>query len=392
MLITRIYSLSLLALAVSGTPIGAQLVVEKPSREAIIARFRHQDGLVRSMEAEFRVLHFGTPGEMIPLIKKYYELAGQPENQWKRAIFGEPMSDKDYVSQWWRKGRKERQEQQLITPSAKEASKRTIAYDGQLVRKLYDKGAFRGGIYALGSGDWNSELRLHPMEFLYEFYGMPYSELAARAKQFTVDQVKLNDKMCTRVTLGGLPISTGTSLALFFDAEWRLMQRDYYYNERKVQIVPGNTICRRHQFKDYRPHKDSSGEVIWFPYQVVYEYLIGQLPDGTTVMNHSQKIALSGIRFNTDIQEDRFVLPMPVGARIDIGHDVPKSAVPEGIVPWNSGLPALEPPQRSPKTRSVLLTFAGIVCMLFLSGACFILLHGLKKRGRPTNPTARLSQ
>ncbi len=327
---------------------------DPPSRDEVTARLRHQEGLVRSMEAEFETLHFATPQDMIPRIKEYCERIGMP-HLLKKCIIGEEISTNNSTSRWWRKNSKEREERHFHSPTPTAPAQETTAFDGQLIWRLYDKHeVVAGDIYTARSGHWNTLPRHNPMSFLYEHAGMAYSERAARAKQFLVEEVKLDGQSHTRVTLG-IPSS---KLVLYFDPEWRLAQRDHVFPntvfEKKEAVV------YRVRLKDYRRYEDASGETIWFPHQAIYHYYTGAMPEGSLIVNMTKTVTVKRIRFNVDIPDEMFVLQVPKGVPIRIGHDVPPSAIPEGVERWVPGKskPLDAPPQ--PKMGGVLWTSVGL--------------------------------
>jgi hypothetical protein len=84
----------------------------------------------------------------------------------------------------------------------------------------------------------------------------------------------------------------------------------------KVPSDPAERLYQKHVFADYRPHEDPSGETIWFPYQAVYTYHVGNLRDGTPVECNTDTIIVKRIAFNTEIPEERFVLSFPEGTTV----------------------------------------------------------------------------
>lgn len=345
---------------------------DPPSRDEIIARLRHQEGLVRSMEAEFETLHFGTPRDMIPRIKEHYQRVGRPD-RWERGVFDDAVSANNSTSRWWRKNLKEREERHFHSPTPTAPTKQTTAFDGQLVRRLYDRHEdVAGDIYTAKSGYWNSLPRLNPMSFVYEDAGLAHSERAARAKRFLVDKIKLDGKSHTRITLA----ITSTKLVLYFDPDWRLVQQDHIsFNP----VEQKEAIYSRVFLKDYRPYQDASGETIWFPHQAIVHHHTGSMPEGSLIVSRTKTVTVKSIRFNVDIPDDKFVLQMPKGVPIRIGRDVPASAIPEGVERYVPGTSRPPDPPPQPKMGGVLWTSVGIGGVLVLCGGCFILLRGRGK-------------
>ena len=296
-----------------------------PSREQVIARLKHQKGLIQSIEAVFEVVHLGTSKEMIPRIKEHYQRIGQAE-RWERGIFPEKIALTNYTSKWWRKGVREREEKTLHSGNIPEMVGSTTAFDGSLVRRVYDKNDKLGGeIHTVISSDWKSHPRKNPVSMLYENAGRLHSEAIPLAKIFHVDQVSLSGIRHTRITFGDEHFKLG----LYFSPDWRLVQQDRI----GITLFEKKEAVRcRVLLKDYRPYKDVSGETIWFPSQAIYYYYTGATTEDNPIVNRVETINIKHIRFNVDIQDDKFALQMPKGTPIRIGYDVPASAIPEGIV------------------------------------------------------------
>ena len=313
-----------------------------PSREQVIARLKHHEGQVQSIQAEFEVLHVDTSKEMVPRIMDYYQRVGKAD-RWNRGIFPDNMSSNNYDCKWLRKGTKEREEKILQSGSRSTLVGRTTAFDGRLLRIVYDRKEYLGGeIYTAKESNWNSMPRKTPMTILYEAYGQLFSDCMAAGSTFHIRSATLNGVPHIRVLFG----DEHNKLALYFDRDWRIVQHDRIgvaVYERK------EAITSRAFLKDYRAYKDANGETFWFPQQVVYQYFTGPTQEDNPMVNRTETLKIKHIRFNIDIPDDSFVLPMPKDVPIRIGKDVPASMVPEGIRRFDPAKAHQKQPSQPPK-------------------------------------------
>ena len=364
----------LLLLVINGCLVSLTHAADLPTKEQVIARLKHQGGLVKSFEAVVETTHAPTPKEVIPHIKNYFQRIGKPD-KWKMAFYDETIADKDYASKWWRKGLHVREEKTLRALEKKDpVIQFTTVSDGKLVRTIYYtdgvphlKGErLVGDITTVKSAHWNGMQRQNPMTLLYEDHGRPYSEIAASAKIFLIEGMNMNGHPHIRITLGS---NTSRRIALYFDSEWRLIQWDEIVDKNffeKKEMINLSVVLM-----DYQPHKDLSGETIWFPGRAIYNYHLGETPEGNPIVYSTNTLHIRSIRFNVNIPEEKFVLQMPKGVPIRIGRDVPASAIPEGVERYDPEKHKRPPDPNAPPKKSALLWMAiGGTGALFLLVGC----------------------
>lgn len=292
-----------------------------PSREALIARQRHQERLVRSARCVFEVVHTPTRPENIPLIQQACRLRYGPEQATKKVgafVYSEKdAAARSYTSHWWRMDSKEREERTWGRARAPgdplKGRDYVVAFDGHVVRSLgvEPDGQLVGQI-DLPDGRWNATNRKHPFSFLYQYAVMPYSDILEKGTDFRLAVVIYDGKEYTRVSVGH-PNEQHTRFVFLLDDKGRTVERELIY--RLYAPEPPRTY-QRFTFHDYRQHADPSGEVIWFPHKAVCHGYMDYLPDGRPVENITRTIIIRKIEFNVKIPDEMFTIQFPKGTKV----------------------------------------------------------------------------
>ena len=141
---------------------------------------------------------------------------------------------------------------------------------------------------------------------------MPYSELIRTGSNFKMTRKQVGAKTFSHVWIQH-PKDKEATLHLIFDKNSRLIEWDRIndlYSEKK------DSVHEKRLLYDYKSYRDSSGELIWWPYRATFSYIMGTLPDGKLVERRSVTVDIEKIKFNVDISDDKFVIDFPPDAAI----------------------------------------------------------------------------
>ncbi|MEX0713438.1 MAG: hypothetical protein WD278_13870, partial [Pirellulales bacterium] len=285
---------------------------EADVRQSVVERLRHQEQLVRSMECVYEVTFRATPAAMVPLIE---ELCRMPGSRPAAAFISTgDQAHRAYRAHWWRKGIKERREEERPAMQGRAFSPTEIeVFDGQAVKTLANTGnEVVGFIGNAETAAWYQSNTIQPFSLLYEFQRGPYSELIAKSPKFSSRRVMRQGVGCLEVSFTN-PNWKENSFVLLFDAQWRLLERQY------KSVYSGSDTPRIgeiHYFSDYKDFHDFSGERIWFPRRATYRYYLGKTNDGRLVEYDSRVIHIRDIKFNAEISDDKFTLEFPPTTRV----------------------------------------------------------------------------
>lgn len=277
-------------------------------KESLCQTLKHQEDLVRSIECTCQVFGHPTSEDMIPLIKEYLRAHNKLTDLPKYMAKGDTEAD---VIKCWVKALpglyKFRVEQGRPKPDI-------WTFDGQIERQLNEntrKGSIeRGATHGLHEG-WNAPA--NPFLAIYHYAGAPYSEIVRNGDNYKI-AVMPNEagKMFTHVWVRH-PKFKSRSFHLLFDEHSRLVEReiiDDRYHEKS------ESVHEKHLIANYKSFQDSSGEMIWFPHNVVFSYIVGTLPDGRMAEWSRTSVEIKDIIFNPEIPEEQFSIDFPPDTEI----------------------------------------------------------------------------
>jgi hypothetical protein len=278
-------------------------------QRAIAACMHHQEQLIRSMRCEYIVTVSPTLPEMIPLLRR---LSGADDRLLNQYLCTPEMARrKSYSARWWRKGEKERLEQNAPDETAQPPGL-VFAFDGNVVRSVQtEKGQSTASIAPLEKSHLRDTFRTEPFDLLYQCCGKPYSEIVGKGRDLTLSTTTVDGQRRIRLSVRH-PIYDGIAFAFVFDAAYRVLERglfDITTNKKRVQT-------QRAFFGKYKSFVDDRGETIWFPQEVLIKYFTFPLPDGTPIQYKSDTITFKSVAFNPEIPDDVFVVRLPENAKV----------------------------------------------------------------------------
>ncbi|MCI0381053.1 MAG: hypothetical protein L0215_26005 [Gemmataceae bacterium] len=162
------------------------------------------------------------------------------------------------------------------------------------------------------SGHWSDSNHVHPFSLVYVYYERPYSEWVHEGVNFTLAREQHHGRSVTRVAVTN-PKNPGNTIILFFGRDGRLIERQIIF---QLPSEPKPFVCEIHELSDYETFPNPNGEPIWFPRRAVYHYNMGVHPNGTLVEYLTETIHIKDIKFNVEIPDGVFELPIPSDARV----------------------------------------------------------------------------
>jgi hypothetical protein len=304
---------ALVLLLVSVTPApSADPAVAAPAPAAVADVLRHQERLVRAVECEMDLSVSPTRPDMIAKIREVCQRNNTPGAVDGYIYTAEDVAARRATIRWYRLGAKERIE--TFNPSTDPDGKTPAVkvFDGSVVRTLErNQDGSVATINTTGGAHWNNANRPHPLSFLYTYQETPYSELIRKGVQYKSSYAEDGGRKL-RVAFQHPAINV-RSFDLVFDDQFRLLRRDVYHKDKPADPP---YLRERHTFSDYKRYDDPSGEKIWFPSRVDYDYYMGVAPDGTPACYSTEHFAIRSMRLNSDIPEDKFSLTIPADAKV----------------------------------------------------------------------------
>ncbi len=286
-------------------------VVPGPSRGEVVAALKHHEGLVRTLQVDYEFTMLPTPPRQAELIR---EALGKTASS--TLFTAEEAKVHSGVARFWRKGAKQRNEWSSIDPSQPQERRR--AFDGQVIRSVNDNGPDGlpvATIASADSGDWYRSPWEDPMEFFYDYYQQPLSEVVAAASSFSSAVVMRGKQRLYWVSVERARPSDHV-LEFLFDEQFLPQERlvKIWSSSKRDRLVYNHKLV----FSGYQDYATPSGEKISFPDTVDYTgyTMRGTLPDGSPLETLWKKYHFTKVQFNSAMPDSLFELEIPKNARI----------------------------------------------------------------------------
>jgi hypothetical protein len=305
------------------------------TQQQLADRLWREYRLVRSMKCVFEAKSIPTDSQMILNLKKL-----QAASTYHKSFTLEQMtytakvaSARSFVKRWYRQGGKEMSE--TVDEGGRVTSE--TAFDGQTVRSLDHKlmdGRKSGSVYTVKTSDWDRQNRNTPLTLLFCYIEIPYAEIVEKATKFESRQVNQKGVAFSEYVVES-PIIPQYTFVLRYDSAGFLAERDLIYARG---VYGPREVHSRQVLGGYRAYQDKSGESIWYPETATYHEIVGILPDGTLVENHTLQFKVRDVEFNVELNDDIFVLKLPPDARVydginSMGYLQPGASIPSAPAP-----------------------------------------------------------
>ncbi len=272
----------------------------------------HQSNLVTSARGTFTVRHLPTSRDQkdrITALCRYRDHEHRAEGYF---VSERRAKRRDYYSEWWRDGAKERTQKTHIT---RPAIVETTVFNGHVVKTL-DGTPGRTCLYlASPETHWTHMSRVQPFAMAFEYRSSRHAVLLRRSPQRQVVRHRFRDRGSCIITAHH-PTDDRLVLQMVYDEKRRLVRRDIILTRTSpfLQLDDDEpTVYARWDFSQFRPYDDGAGNRIWFPAQAMLRYYMGRLPDGSLVERSTTQIDVKSIEFNVEIPASRFELAAPPG-------------------------------------------------------------------------------
>jgi hypothetical protein len=275
-------------------------------REELVARLRHQEALVASMDCEYQLTSALAPAETVRLIEEYCRT--HPKNPPATSYISKRAPVERSQIRWKRKGVKERLErlEGRDAPSVK-------AFDGQLVRSLgVLDGALGGMIENASQAHWYQVNPLNPYSLLYEYCREPFSSLVAKGRDYVAKRSRLADWEGTEVMFGH-PTTEWLTFRLRFNDTGELTDRAVI---GKLPWDEEPRVIETHELREYERVVQPSGEDIAFPRRAIFRVHMGQTRDGRLIECWSETLRVEKLAFNVAVPDSEFTIDFPQNIKV----------------------------------------------------------------------------
>jgi hypothetical protein len=278
------------------------------TRESIVAKLKHDEGLVRSMHCTYEhVVLETTPSQ----IEKIREVHGKNANRF--IIDTNDSRVRSANVEFWRKGVKQREERILLDERLAQNGPAVAAFDGQIFRSLakqQDQG-LAASIMTAESAQWENRPRNDPISFVYLYYEKPFSQVIAEARSFSCKRISRGTRTLHAVSIDCAG-TNGDSLDIVFDDHLLPLER-----VKRLALASGVSLPNcKFVIEDYKEYPTPSGEAILFPQRVRYVGYNGVLSTGESLEVRMEEFRIKHIEFNPEIPDSVFELEIPATAHI----------------------------------------------------------------------------
>ena len=284
----RILNALSLALIMVAVP---ELLGEEKSldRDALVARLRQREGLLRSLYLEFDVHVLDVPQD------KARQL--------------------DATFRFWRKDAKQRVESELADPELAKGGTISAAFDGQIRRNLRktSDGKLFASIATANTADWYKMNKEDPFSFLFTHYERPLSHIVEEAAAYSSAIVTVPSGHAHQIAIKHRDDTRYHHLHFRLDERYRLLERRISLANRNGDIVPTQKIV----FSNYVSYPTSSGEAVWFPERLVsFDFSESSSLDNPTISNQREYV-IRKVELNGVMDDNLFVLEIPKEAEVN---------------------------------------------------------------------------
>ncbi|MFO0847816.1 MAG: hypothetical protein U0871_04535 [Gemmataceae bacterium] len=294
--------------------VGGQVAARDDATDGIVKQLRHNERLVRSMACEMDVKTLPTSATALAQLKR---AAGQDTSMVARYTVTGPMVELgSYTAKWWRDGQKERLEVRPLGSPATQPHNSIKVFDGNIVRSLHERGSDgkpAAVIETFEKSAWKTQAHITPFSLLFEYDGVPCSDLLARSKTVSLSRAADGSGATQTVTFLH-PDASHVTIRLTLDSRGVVVERGILWSLDSNKPHEEREV---HKFQEYGAYPDPSGETIWFPKKVSSNYFTGRLKDGHKVLYKTVEVSIRGAEYNPRLADSLFKLSLPAGAVVD---------------------------------------------------------------------------